>query len=270
MIATLRLWLMLGIMLPITLVLMPIQFVAVKLDLKLARWLPVYWHKTLCWMIGLQIKPIGKVNDKRPLMLVANHLSWSDIIILGSIAPVCFIAKQEVSTTLFAGWLAKLQRTIFVVREQKRKSGDQAREVADRLLAGDVVVLFAEGTTGDGNYILEFKSTLFAAAQFALAHEDIDEIAIQPVSIAYTHLQGVRLARRQRARASWPGDLELAPHATGFMKESSWDVDVSFGEPVIYDGSQKRRELARYCETTIKCLYHKSVYGRDNCTNQRA
>ncbi|MEM7290475.1 MAG: lysophospholipid acyltransferase family protein, partial [Pseudomonadota bacterium] len=139
MIANMRLALMLGIMLPLTVALMPIQYAAIRFGWRLSKNLPRWWHRLLAKMIGLKISVNGELAADRPLMLVCNHVSWSDIIVLGSVAEVCFIAKKEVAKTPFAGLLAMLQRSIFVVREEKRRSADQAREVAERLRSGDVI-----------------------------------------------------------------------------------------------------------------------------------
>lgn len=261
MIAKIRLWLVLGLMLPLTVLLMPVQFLAVKLDLSLARSLPLFWHRLLVRMIGIRVRVEGGISQNTPVLLVANHVSWSDIIILGSVAKVCFIAKSEVAQTPFAGLLAQLQRSVFVKREERRKSAEQARVISQRLQGGDAIVLFAEGTTGDGHRLMAFKSSLFAAAHFALEKDVLEEIHIQPVAIAYTHFHGVPMGRLQRGRAAWPGDIGLAPHAVSFMQGSAWDVTVSFGEPLSFDGSQRRRDLARETREAIRRMYVASIYG---------
>lgn len=249
-------------MLPLTFLLAPVQMLALRFNWKLSRKIPVFWHRLLARMIGLRISLAGSPNRDRPLLLVANHVSWSDIIVLGTIPDICFIAKEEVSTTPFAGMLARLQRSVFVKREETRKSAEQAKEITARLLDGDIMVLFAEGTTGDGNYILPFKSSLFGAVQYALNSDETERVFVQPVSIAYTHFMGIRMGRRERARSSWPGDLELAPHALEFMRASTWDVEVSFGSSIEVSGAIKRRELAMETRATVRKLFAKSVYQR--------
>ncbi len=80
------------------------------------------------------------------------------------------------------GTLSRLQRTVYVERERKRKSGEQASELATRLAAGDAMVLFAEGSTADGNLLLPFKSTLFGAASSGDPQGAADNVLIQPVA----------------------------------------------------------------------------------------
>src|SRR5699024_2425680 len=137
-----------------------------------------------------------------------------------------FIAKADMATWPVMGWLARLQRTIFIERERRRTSGKQAGEIGRRLAAGEAVVLFAEGTTGDGNLVLPFKSTLFGAATMALQEGAIDKVYIQPLTIAYTRIQGMPMGRRGRSLAAWIGDTELAPHAATLLKEGAVDVEL--------------------------------------------
>ena len=132
-------------------------------------------------------------------------MSWKDILVLGSVADVVFIAKSEVRGWPVLGWLARLQRSVFVEREARRKTGAQAGEVSRRMLDGEVVVLFAEGTTSDGNRVLPFNSSLFGAATAALPFAPEGKVHIQPVSIAYTALHGMAMGRYHRPVAGWPG-----------------------------------------------------------------
>jgi 1-acyl-sn-glycerol-3-phosphate acyltransferase len=95
-------------------------------------------------------------------LYVANHVSYTDITVLGSVIPGSFIAKAEVADWPFFGWLAKLQRSVFVDR-QVRSTVTQRDAVGERLASGDALILFPEGTSGDGNRVLPFKTALFGA-----------------------------------------------------------------------------------------------------------
>jgi 1-acyl-sn-glycerol-3-phosphate acyltransferase len=117
----------------VTLVLAPLQLLALRFDWKLRRRLPRLWHSTTCRLIGIRIRAHGTLERHRPLMIAANHASWKDILVLGALADVVFIAKTEVADWPIFGTLAKLQKSIFVVREQKRRTGDQVSEIAERM-----------------------------------------------------------------------------------------------------------------------------------------
>lgn len=262
MIQRLRFYCALALIALLTLILLPVQVLSLWGNLRLSRKIPLMWHKMVARIIGFRVHVKGALSAQRPLLLVANHVSWSDIVILASVAEVCFIAKKEVSEIPFAGFLARLQRSVFVTREEKRRSGEQAKTVANRLLAGDVMVLFAEGTTNDGNSVLEFKSSLFGAAQYVVRDKLAEEVFIQPVSIAYTHCHGLKMGRLERARISWPGDLQLPPHAKDVVTRSAWDVEVTLLEPIRFDATSRRQTIAGLAREQITDAYRASVFGR--------
>lgn len=259
MIARLRLVLILLLLIPFTLLAIPAQFVILRFLPHRAGLLPLLWHRLAIKLIGVRVRVIGEIPKTRPMMIVANHVSWFDIPVLGSVMEVCFIAKREVDAMPVANLLARLQRSVFVAREDRRGSKDQASEITNRILGRDVMVLFAEGTTGDGHRVKEFKSSLFGAAQFAVAQGEEHAVSIQPVSIAYTRLFGMPLGRYHQAQAAWPGGLELLPHARNFLLKGAYDVEVSFGAPIIFDENSKRREIARLSRETVRTLFNRSM-----------
>lgn len=236
----------------LTLVMMPIQIIGLKFDLPIRRWLPRYWHRAACWLLGIRIHTHGELDRRRPLMIAANHASWKDILVLGSLADVVFIAKIEVGEWPIFGTLAKLQKSIFVVREQKRRAGDQVNEIAERMADGEIVVLFPEGTTSDGNRLLEVKSSLFGAATAALPLAPEGVVHIQPVAIAYTRVQGMPMGRYHRPIAAWPGDIQLMPHLIGLLRAGPIDVDVSFGPVVACTTDTNRKQMSAEVARSIR------------------
>ncbi|TIU87378.1 MAG: 1-acyl-sn-glycerol-3-phosphate acyltransferase, partial [Mesorhizobium sp.] len=117
---------------------------------------------------------------------------------------------------------------------------------------GDAMVLFAEGSTSDGNMILPFKSTLFGAASMAISEGAAEKVFIQPVAIVYTRLHGVPLGRRHRPIAAWIGDEDLMPHLKVLMAEGGLDVEVHFGKPVAFSRGSNRKETARLMESQVR------------------
>lgn len=138
----------------ITGLLLPFQIVAVWARLPAARRIPMLYHRCLARAIGLKVTVKGEPSCRRPLLIVSNHISWLDIVVLSSRVPVTFVAKSEVAGWPVLGRLARLQHTVFVDRERKLKSRMAAEEMARRMLAGHAVVLFAEGTSSDGSAVL--------------------------------------------------------------------------------------------------------------------
>ena len=231
------------------------QYVALRTGLFSDRVLPPLWHRFALKVLGIRLHVVGEIVRDRPLLIACNHVSWTDIMVAGAAAPVNFVAKAEISRWPFAGTLARLQRTVFVERERRRASGEQAGEVAGRLVAGDAMLLFAEGTTGDGNLMLPFKSTLFGAASMTVEAGRAESVVIQPMAIAYTRFHGMPMSRHGRMRASWIGDSALLPHLMDLLKEGAIDVEVHFGAPVEYRGGMSRKQVALEVERRVRALF---------------
>ncbi|MEA2944333.1 MAG: lyso-ornithine lipid O-acyltransferase, partial [Bradyrhizobium sp.] len=97
-------------------------------------------------LLRVRVRVIGTPVRDHPVLIVANHVSWVDIVVLGSIAPVAFIAKSEIAEWPLIGQGAKAQRSVFVDRTRRHQTAEAITEIAQRLTGGTPVVLFAEGT----------------------------------------------------------------------------------------------------------------------------
>ncbi len=262
MITSLRIGFLLLVIVVSTLLLAPVQVAGLAFDWRIRRRLPRLWHRIACRMLGIRIHVHGRLDSRRPLLIAANHASWKDILVLGALADVVFIAKNEVKTWPVFGLLARLQKSVFVVREEKRRTGDQVNEIAERMADGEIVVLFPEGTTSDGNRLLEVKSSLFGAAAAALPLAPQGVVYVQPVAIAYTRVYGLPMGRFHRPLAGWPGDVPLLPHLIGVLKAGALDVDVSFGETAEYREGDKRKQLSAVIESRIRTMLLDHLRGR--------
>jgi len=237
----------------VTLTLIPVQWFAVALKRPLRRRIPVLYHRFVCWLLGIRVRRVGAPVDQRPLLIVANHSSWLDISVITAQAPVVFVAKAEIARWPFFGLLAKLQRTVFVERDRRQKTGEVNAEIARRLAEGDPVLLFGEGTAGDGNRVLPFRTALIGAARDAIASAGgVSQIWIQPLSIAYVSQQGIPLGRHLRPRAAWYGKMKLVEHIGRIVRSGAVDVSVTWGEPITYDGAVDRKALAKGLESSVR------------------
>ncbi|WP_412535300.1 lysophospholipid acyltransferase family protein [Mesorhizobium sp. BAC0120] len=228
------------------------QYLVLRTGITNPASIPRCWHKIVLWALGIKVTVHGSIASRRPLMIASNHISWTDIMVLGSVADVCFISKHELAGWPIFGSLARLQRTVFVERDKKRKSGEQAGELARRLAAGDAMVLFAEGSTSDGNLILPFKSTLFGAAEMAIRAGASDKVFVQPAAITYLRVHGMPMGRQHRTLAAWIGDAELVPHLGTLLMEGAIDVDVHFGEPIEFTAASDRKLVTREMEGNVR------------------
>jgi len=258
----LRLWSVSVLIAVITALLIPVQWLSVFLRLPTRRWIPVVYHRVVCALIGVRIRVDGVRLTGQPVLLVANHTSWLDIPVITAVAPVAFVAKREVATWPIFGLLAKLQRSVFVDRERRHKTAEVNAEIGGRLVEGDPVVLFAEGTSNDGNRVLPFRSALIGAAGEALAQIRHSEVVIQPLSIAYPAFQGVAMGRQHRPIVAWYGDIDLLPHLAAVIAAGALDAVVTWGEPVAYRRDADRKVVAKAVENAVRRLTTDVLRGR--------
>ncbi len=245
----------------ISAVLIPAQWTAMRLRLRAARRIPPLWHRMICRSIGLRVILRGEPAASRPLLITSNHVSWLDIPVIGSVMPLSFIAKAEVKDWPVFGTLAQLQRTIFIDRRRRTRTGAATAEIATRLNDGDPVVLFAEGTSSDGNRVLAFRSALLGATREVIADSE-GATVVQPLAIAYVGHHGMPLGRFWRPNVAWYGDMEMAPHIWRFLKLGPIDVVLHFAEPIIVDGSTDRKVLARNAEIAVRELVATALRDR--------
>lgn len=241
--------------LSLTLPLMPVQAALVRFAPRSARRLPHWYHRKVCRLLGVKVRVEGGLEADVPVLLLSNHISWLDISVISAAAPVSFVAKKEVGTWPFVGWLARLQRTVFVDRTRRTTVGETANEMIARLGSGDALVLFAEGTSSDGGRVLPFKTSLVAAAKPSKgtgSEEAPHNAVVQTLAVVYTHLHGLPLGRADRPLIGWYGDMAMGGHVWEILKAGPIEVTVRFGAPVPLDDFPDRKALARHSETKVR------------------
>jgi 1-acyl-sn-glycerol-3-phosphate acyltransferase len=261
--AGLRAFFILFVFVAVTLPCLPLQWLAIALRLKMCRTFPWLYHRFVCRLFGVRVAVIGAPLGSCGLM-AANHTGWLDIPILSSIAPVSFVAKAEVARWPFFGTLARLQRTLFVRRE-KSKAADGRDNIKKRLLEGDALVIFPEGTSSDGNRVLPFRSALLSAAELGLGPDSrhAPPIPVQPVSVAYVGLHGMPMGRENRPLFAWYGDMELVPHLWEALKTGPIEVIVEFHTPITVSQAGGRKALAAACEAEVRAGLVRALAGVD-------
>ncbi|WP_262029362.1 lysophospholipid acyltransferase family protein [Microvirga sp. Mcv34] len=232
-----------------SLVLVPLQMLALRFGWSaLLHVLPVWFHRILMRLFNVRVIERGTPPGRTPTIVLANHVSWLDIPVIGSLHPLSFIAKSEIETWPVVGLLARLQRSVFIDRQRRKATAEVNDALAHRLVKGEAIVLFAEGTTGDGNRLLPFRSSLVGAAQTALMHDDVEHVSLQPLAISYTHRHGLPVSRRERPFIAWYGDMDLGPHLKMFVRGIPLDVVVTWGEPIPFNGNRKQATASAEAE----------------------
>jgi 1-acyl-sn-glycerol-3-phosphate acyltransferase len=243
----------------VTVLCMPVQWLLLKFKSPAARTFPNRYHRWVAAIFGWHIRTVGKPVTGEGVLMVANHTSWADIVIFSAATPLSFVAKAEVGRWPFFGTLARLQRTVFVERERRSTTGEVRDVIRDRLLAGDTLLLFPEGTSHDGNRVLPFKSALLGAAEARLASGT--HVKVQPVSAAFTGLHGLPMGRENRPLFAWYGDMEMVPHLWEALQAGPLDVVVQFHEPLSLD-RMDRKALAAQTRRIVQGGLAQALAGR--------
>ncbi len=247
----------------LTMGMIPVQSVLVRLSGR-PRYLFArgYWR----WMIkalGIRVRVHGTPPEVGPVLVVANHNGYLDVLVLGSVLAAAFVSKGEVADWPGVGFVTKLGNTVFI----SRKRGESVSEkdvVRERLDQEEVLVLFPEGTSSDGNRVLPFKSTFFAVAEKPLtdAQGNSRPVPVQPVSVAYTLLDGLPMSRAFRPFYAWYGDMTLENHLFTLLGLGNLTVDVIFHPQTSVAEHGNRKRLAAACHQAVERGLVNALSGR--------
>ncbi len=215
------------------------SFVYPHLNHRTQRYMARKWAQRFLRILNIHLHYHGSLptdEDKR-VILVANHISWLDVIAILAIYPVRFVAKSEILGWPILGKLSHNAGTIFIAREKRNDTLRVNQLLRELLIAGDRIALFPEGTTSDGTYLLHFHASLL---QFAVAAEGI----IYPVAIQY------RDSMNQPTTVTAYVDVTIAQSLKLILQQPSCHVELTFMDP-LHGEEKNRRELARLTEQAI-------------------
>ena len=220
-------------------------------------------YRMLCKLIGLRVIVTGRPTAQHPALYVANHLSLFDIPVMGSVVKGAFISRGDIGHWPVFGYLARLQRTVFVSRTRSGATAE-AKAISTRLAEGGRLVLFPEGSTGDGVHLLPFKTTFFGVAEPVRMKDGGErQVTVQPISICMTKVGDLPASRAQRALYAWFGDMEFPPHLWQGLSLAGFTVEVRFHDTTTMAEAGGRKELARWCEQRISEGFQRSLTGQD-------
>jgi 1-acyl-sn-glycerol-3-phosphate acyltransferase len=227
-----------------TIAAMPVQAVLINIPGQgKQRFARTYW-RGVAFLLGLRLTVHGRLATQRPVLFIANHCSWLDIVALGSVLPGCFVAKGAVGHWPVINVIARLGRTVFVSRE-RNTVGRERDGLQNRLAAGDNIILFPEGTTSDGTRILPFSPAFLALAAAPA------QPYVQPVTIVYDRLDGLPVRRWQRPIIAWYGDMDLMPHANVIGRRRRLHATVVLDAPLPPGAYANRKALSAALETRL-------------------
>ncbi len=218
------------------------------------------YYRFLVRLLGLKVVVRGEQATARPRLVVSNHISYFDIIALGATINGEFVAKAELASWPFFGTLSKIARVVFI--DRKRQATKAARDqLQGRLDAGATLIMFPEATSGDGNRMKPFKSALFTVAERQGTGKPV---TIQPVSIAYTRLNGMPMGVGWRPYVAWYGDMDLMPHLRRLLSLGWITCEITFHPPVTAADFPDRKALAAHCERMTRDGFARLLAGREN------
>ena len=236
---------------PVMLIGIPVHWLMTRLG-RYSPFLPHLFHRMGCIFLGMRVTVLGTPSTGRPTLLLSNHVSWTDIIAVGSVADVTFVAKSEIKTWFFVGFMASLQRTLYVDRKRRSDAHRASKEMGERMASGGAVVLFAEGQSDVGTHVLPFRSALIGAAQHAMQDAGAGEVMVQPLTIAYTKLQGLPVGRTDRSFIAWIKSKSVKQNIIEILTGGTREVTLAFGTPRLLDADSDRKQVAREAETEVR------------------
>jgi 1-acyl-sn-glycerol-3-phosphate acyltransferase len=187
------------------------------------------WGRTMLERLGIELKVVGTPAPAGPMLLVANHISWVDILALHAVCPCRFVAKADVARWPLVGTVVTGGGTIYVKRESPRDAMRVVERMVEALKDGDILAVFPEGTTSDGSSVLRFHSSLIQAAISAGA-------PVQPVALQIVNVGSGKPSRA----ASYMGDESLAGSVWRTLRAQELCAVVTFGAPQRAAGRDRR------------------------------
>jgi 1-acyl-sn-glycerol-3-phosphate acyltransferase len=205
------------------------------------------WSRGLCRILGMRLAVAGAL-PRGACLLVSNHLSYLDVVVLGGLVPCAFVAKREVAGWPVLGFLARVAGTLFVERERKRSLSDLNQRLRARLARGETLVLFPEGTSTSGALVLPFRPALLAPAVELGA----------PVAYAALRYATPPDAPPASEAVCWWGGMTFVPHVLGLLRLCWIEARVDFGaEPIAaHDRKELAARLHRAVEARLQPLHH--------------
>ena len=200
-----------------------------------------WWSARMLTVLGIRLHASGHIGDG-PLLLVANHISWLDILAINAVQPARFVSKSDVRHWPLLGWLVACGGTLFIERERKRDALRVLHQVAEALRAGEIIAVFPEGTTSEGHGVLPFHANLLQAAIAAQA-------PVQTLALRYgdaTHSVS--------PAAAYVGDTPLVASIWATAMAQGLQVQVQIAPPRGTAQSDDRRALAE--QLRLQILHH--------------
>ena len=235
---------------------------AVFLPFALLRRLPPvalrsFFYRMYTRVLGISLRTHGAALSASRVLYVSNHISYIDIAALMSATGARFVSRGDIASLPFFGWLMKRYGTVFIRRVRFDVRG-QIALLRNLLDEGSPLLLFGEGTTSDGRGVLPVKSSLFAA----LESLGLQNLALQPISLRYSLLDGIPMGTYWEPLCAWYGKMSFLPHLWRVLSLHRITIDVYVHPPTpVAQIEPGRKGMARFCEEEIRKGFALLRYG---------
>lgn len=211
-----------------TLIFYPCFLILPSLTRKFLVEIVSFYARIMLWILGIKAEfKNADYFDRHPnYLIVSNHLSYIDVMILASRFPACFVTSQEVRRSFFLGQIVSLAGCLFVDRKNRSQLKDEINELREALQTGLNVTVFPEATSTNGDEVLRFRRPLFESS---LATEK----PILPMTINYKCISGEALSMNNRDTICWYGDMDFFPHFMTLLEQSEIKAEVILSEPFL-------------------------------------
>lgn len=206
-------------------------------------------------VLGIQVEledPKGWLRSKENFLIVANHMSYTDVLAISRLTPSVFVTSVEVQNSFFLGFLSTLGGSLFVERRNRSNIDGEIAGIAKVLATGVNLVIFPEGTSSDGQQVLPFKRSLLKAAIDAKRN-------ILPVCLEYTHINGKPISRAEVEPLCYYGTKDFFPHLKFILGLRSFRVRVSVLDPILVSEVVDRKDIADRAYNQIVARYNRST-----------
>ncbi|MAV91790.1 MAG: 1-acyl-sn-glycerol-3-phosphate acyltransferase [Bdellovibrionaceae bacterium] len=207
------------------------------------------WQSRLC-RLGLKVLNVkvesrhkDKGDDVARLM-VGNHMSYLDVLILSALYPTSFVTSQEIRETPGLGFLCEWAGCLFVERRNRENLSKEVSDITQALQAGQTVTIFPEATSTNGVEILRFRTPLFQASVDA-------GVQVQSFCLNYVEIDGKPFSERNRDFVCWYGDMDFLPHLWSLCRRTQVLAEVSFLNPISPLNCSDKKILAETTQAQV-------------------
>ncbi len=222
------------------------HYVVLKNPQRALSMLTTIWAKVMVWIVTIKVilKGDRSIGNEVPYLIISNHQSYLDIIIIASKIQTLFVAKMDVQSWPILGWLASLGGTLYIDRKAFRGAKDSIRNIEKVLENSICVTIFPEGTSSNGETIFPFRPALFNAA---LATKS----KLLPMTLNYEVIDNLPVSKANRDFVCWYGDMTFAKHFWEVLRLDSIEVSILIHPVIITTDFPNAKELSTVTHNTI-------------------